>query len=156
MADYLRDIWPDCSPPEASMPGKDLRNTPGFAFEIKARSRFEPLAFVRQASKNALLDEKPLVVVRMTGQGEASIGSWLAFTPLLHMRDLIREAGYSSLGRGDPATNPQAHSLGLGSGLVEPYELGRSLSEATRTAIFRTLGLRPGDREMEILRGEST
>ena len=68
---WLRDHgWHDAIGVAASLPGKDILNTPGHAIEVKARFDFNPQAWLRQATRNAKPDERPCVIVRMAGQGE--------------------------------------------------------------------------------------
>jgi hypothetical protein len=140
LADDCRAIWPDVEAVPAGLPGVDLRNTPGIAFEVKSRRRFNPMEWARQAGRNTPEGEIPLVVVRMTGQGPASIGEWLAFTPWKYQKRLIEEAGYgTAMGGGNPPENTQAHQPWPGPGVERLHELGCALSEAASAAIFRRL-----------------
>jgi hypothetical protein len=71
IARWLREHgWPRARSQWGSQPGKDIRYTPGHAIEVKARSDFAPLKWLRQAKANAKPSEIPCVVVRFNGQGE--------------------------------------------------------------------------------------
>jgi hypothetical protein len=66
--------------------GKDILNVP-FDVEIKARTDFQPLAWLRQATKRAAAhQELPFVVCRMNGQGEDA-SEYLAF---MRFGDLVQ------------------------------------------------------------------
>jgi hypothetical protein len=88
--------WGQAEARPPSMPGRDLVGMPGLAPEVKARAEFEPLAWLRQARKNAGAD-LGYVVWRPNGMGPQSIGEW----PVMLRHDdfvrLLHQAGY-----GDP------------------------------------------------------
>jgi hypothetical protein len=65
--------------------GKDIVNVP-FDVEIKARSAFQPLEWLRQATKRAAGKELAFVVCRMNGQGEDA-SEYLAF---MRFGDLVQ------------------------------------------------------------------
>jgi hypothetical protein len=65
--------------------GKDILNVP-FDVEIKARTAFQPLEWLRQATKRADGKELPFVVCRMNGQGEDA-SEYLAF---MRFADLVQ------------------------------------------------------------------
>lgn len=161
IAEDIKDIFPDAAPPPAGAPGKDLRNTPGLAAEIKARNRFDPLAWIRQASRNANDGELPVVIARMTGQGEVNIDEWLTFTTYGHFKDLLRRAKYGryAVGAGDTTPDLEADQLRDRTGVDESHKFGGPVSAAERLALGKTLllalGLRPRDGTLEVLGGES-
>ncbi len=96
-ARYLAENgWPFALPTGAGAAGRDITGTPGLAWEIKARTGFEPMANLRQATANAGAD-LPLVLLRPNGVGPANIGIWPVFTTLDQAVRLLRAAGY-----GDP------------------------------------------------------
>jgi hypothetical protein len=81
--------WDNARPPERrGQPGRDILGMPGLAPEVKARANFDPLAWTRQASKNAG-DDMPMVVLRANGQGEAQIAEWLVIRQLGHDTHLL-------------------------------------------------------------------
>ena len=66
--------------------GKDIHNVP-FDCEIKARTEFQPLAWLKQVTKRAAAhQELPFVVCRMNGQGEDA-AEYLAF---MRFGDLVQ------------------------------------------------------------------
>lgn len=67
---------PDPKPTFGSEPGRDVKNVPGLAIEVKARRDFRPLEWLRQAEANAD-EDLPVLIVRCDGQGEQSVGQWL-------------------------------------------------------------------------------
>ena len=74
-------VFPDASSNPASLAGKDILNTPGWAIEVKARRAFNPVEWSKQASKNAG-NEIPVVIMRPDGLGEESVHKFLAFMTL--------------------------------------------------------------------------
>ena len=94
---YREHGWPHADRVPASLPGRDITGMPGLAPEVKARSDFQPRAWVRQAVRNAGPD-MPYVVMRCNGQGEADLAEWLVLRPLLDDTKLLIDAGYGSLG----------------------------------------------------------
>jgi hypothetical protein len=81
---YLSQWWPHASIGRGA--GKDILNVP-FDVEIKARSAFQPLEWLRQVTKRAAAHrELPFVVCRMNGQGE-SAEDYLAF---MRFGDLVQ------------------------------------------------------------------
>jgi len=94
VADYLQKHGvPDAEPTFGSEPGRDVKNVPGLAFEVKARSEFRPLEWARQAEAAADGDV-PVVVVRCNGQGEKSVDEWLAFVRLSDLVKLVTSPPY--------------------------------------------------------------
>lgn len=88
-AAYLESIFPDAVSIAASLPGKDILNTPGWAFEVKGRREFKPTEWSKQMTKNELPDEYSACIMRPDGYGEARIGQWLVFMTFKEFRDLI-------------------------------------------------------------------
>jgi hypothetical protein len=77
LASYLQGRgWPLAIPSQLRQPGRDVRNTPGLSFEVKATSAVPLLAALRQANRNAGPDI-PVVVWRPDGYGLAKIGQWV-------------------------------------------------------------------------------
>jgi hypothetical protein len=76
--------------------GTDVFNMLGLACEVKARKGFSPLAWVKQAVANADGD-LPFVLMRLDGQGPASVADWPVVMRTEDFTRLIRAAGY-----GDP------------------------------------------------------
>lgn len=99
VAEHLRaNGWPHASSAGAGRNGVDILETPDIAVEVKARAGLDPLAWVKQAEKDA--DGRlPFCVFRPNGMGETP-GRYIAFLRLDDLVALLRAAGY-----GDPATD---------------------------------------------------
>ena len=81
---YLRQWWENASVGRGA--GKDIHNVP-FDCEIKARTDFQPLAWLKQVTKRASAhNELAFVVCRMNGQGEDA-AEYLAF---MRFGDLVQ------------------------------------------------------------------
>lgn len=94
VADYLREHgWPFAEPVGAGRGGSDLTGTPDIAVEIKARAGFDPAAALRQA-EDAADGRLPFVVLRLNGQGPASVEEWPVVIRLGRFVEVLREAGY--------------------------------------------------------------
>ena len=92
VAEYLRTWWPSASVQRGN--GKDVINVP-FDLEIKSRTEFSPLAWLRQVkARTEQTGELASVVVRMNGQGE-NAGEYLAFMPFSDLVELLIKAGYT-------------------------------------------------------------
>lgn len=124
---YWRPVYPDVTGVAAGMGGTDLVNTGHMAAEIKARRRLDFMAWLRQARKNASPDQVPVVIVRMTGQGEAAIDDWLAFTDHWHLRKLVK-AYELSMGTGSPRTDPETDQDRPGAGVEQLDNVGYTIS----------------------------
>ena len=83
VATYLSQWWRSASIGRGS--GKDIHNVP-FDIEVKARSDFQPLAWLKQVEKRTQGKELSAVVCRMNGQGEDA-AEYLAF---MRFSDLIQ------------------------------------------------------------------
>lgn len=88
LADYLRQQFPQAESLAASLPGKDIKNTPSWAIEVKATKDFNPTEFLKQAQANAGMDW-PLAVYRPRGYGPEKMDAWVAMMPLRYMRELV-------------------------------------------------------------------
>ena len=86
--------------------GKDILNVP-FDVEIKARTDFQPLAWLRQATKRAAAhQELPFVVCRMNGQGEDAT-EYLAFMRFGDLVQLLLDAGYGDIQQDSVQLEPE-------------------------------------------------
>jgi hypothetical protein len=83
VAAYLSQWWRSASVGRGA--GKDIHNVP-FDIEVKARSDFQPLAWLKQVEKRTQGKELSAVVCRMNGQGEDA-AQYLAF---MRFQDLIQ------------------------------------------------------------------
>lgn len=96
VADYLRQHgWPHARSIGAGEAGADIVEVVDLDVEVKARRGFDPLAAMRQqAERND--GRLPFAVLRMDGQGEATVGAWPVVIRLDRFVELLREAGYGS------------------------------------------------------------
>jgi len=90
---YLTQWWGNASVGRGA--GKDIHNVP-FDCEIKARTEFQPLAWLKQVTKRAGGKELPFVVCRMNGQGEDA-AEYLAFMRFGDLVQLLLMSGYGDI-----------------------------------------------------------
>ena len=94
VAAYLQQWWPYASVGRGA--GKDITNVP-FDIEVKARSAFQPLEWLRQSRKRTEKNQElNLVVCRMNGQGEDA-AEYLAFLSFSDLVQLLIKAGYADI-----------------------------------------------------------
>jgi hypothetical protein len=94
-AAYLAQWWNGATVGRGS--GKDIVNIPNVDIEVKARSTFSPLEWLRQVKKRTeKTRDLPIVVCRMNGQGEDA-GGYLAFMQFSDLVQLLLKAGYGDL-----------------------------------------------------------
>jgi len=104
IAEYLKQWWPYADTAGAGRQGEDILNIPTLSIEVKARSDFQPLAWIKQSASNAN-GKLPIVIMRCNGQGE-DVGQYLAFMrvddlmPILHQvvptHEVVRCSGCGS------------------------------------------------------------
>lgn len=87
-AEYLKPVFPDARGIAASLKGRDILETPGYAIEVKATKDFNPTTFMKQAVANSNGDW-PFSIYRPRGYGPAKVDLWVAMTTLCEMRNLI-------------------------------------------------------------------
>ena len=90
---YLQTWWRSASVGRGA--GKDVHNVP-LDIEIKARTEFSPLAWIKQVEKRSQGKELSAVVVRMNGQGE-DCSQYLAFMRFQDLVGLLLKAGYGDI-----------------------------------------------------------
>ena len=103
VAAYLSTWWGNASVGRGA--GKDITNVP-FDVEVKARSAFQPLEWLRQATKRANGKELPMVVCRMNGQGETP-ENYLAFMRFGDLVQLLIQAGYADIQKDSVQLEPE-------------------------------------------------
>ena len=93
VAQYLAQWWEHAESAGAGRQGKDITGVP-FDLEVKARSAFQPKAWLDQVRQRLVIGELPIVVMRFNGQGEdaSTYGAMLRFDDLV---SLLLKAGYS-------------------------------------------------------------
>ncbi len=95
VAQYLSaNGFPYAESTGAGRQGSDITGTVGIDWEIKARTNFSPGETMRQLKNRANDLDLRVAVLRLNGQGEASIGEWVALLTLEQLVALIRQAGY--------------------------------------------------------------
>jgi hypothetical protein len=77
----------------AGRSGTDVTGTVGIDWEIKARTGFNPAAAIAQL-KDRKKGDLGIVVLRLNGQGEKSVGDWVTILRGEDLVWLLREAGY--------------------------------------------------------------
>jgi len=100
---YLSQWWENASVGRGA--GKDIHNVP-FDCEIKARTEFQPLAWLKQVTKRAGGKELPFVVCRMNGQGEDA-AEYLAFIRFGDLVQLLLMAGYGHIQKDSVQLEPE-------------------------------------------------
>ncbi len=113
-----RDIYPYAEPIGAGQNGADITGTPGVAIEVKARRGLSLGEWLRQAVRQAAGGDVPVLVVRLDGQGEATIDDWPAVLPLHVLLQLLADAGYGTSpdgGRGGQLPAPGGRAVVDGS-----------------------------------------
>jgi len=87
IADYLKQFWAYADTAGAGRQGEDILNIPTISIEVKARSDFQPLAWIKQAQTNAA-NKLPMVIMRCNGQGE-DVSQYLAFMKVGDLMPLL-------------------------------------------------------------------
>ena len=95
VADYLKAHgFPYAESTGAGRQGSDITGTPCLDWEIKARTNFDPSGTIKQLAARSKDGTLGLAVLRLNGQGEASVGQWVGMLPLSVLVQLLNEAGY--------------------------------------------------------------
>ena len=87
VAEWLKQWYPYALPVGAGSQGEDITGVP-FSIEVKARSDFSPLAWIKQAETNKA-DKLAFVVSRCNGQGE-DVAQYLAFMRLGDLMNILQ------------------------------------------------------------------
>lgn len=103
VAAYLSQWWRSASVGRGA--GKDIHNVP-FDIEVKARSDFQPLQFIKQVEKRSQGKELSAVVCRMNTQGEDA-SQYLAFMRFQDLVDLLLKAGYGDIQKDSVELEPE-------------------------------------------------
>ena len=93
VAEYLKQWWAYADTAGAGRQGEDILNIPTVSIEVKARSDFQPLAWIKQAEANSN-HKLPLVIMRCNGQGE-DVGEYLAFIRVKDLMPILHQAAPS-------------------------------------------------------------
>jgi hypothetical protein len=89
IAEYLKQFWAYADTAGAGRQGEDILNIPTISIEVKARSDFQPLAWIKQAETNAN-GKLPMVIMRCNGQGEDA-GEYLAFVKVKDIMPILAD-----------------------------------------------------------------
>jgi len=104
VADYLQTWWHGGAVGRGN--GKDIVNIP-MDIEVKARSAFQPLEWLRQGRRRTeKTGELSLVVCRMNGQGE-NPEEYLAFLRFSDLVELLIRAGYADIQQDSVELSPE-------------------------------------------------
>lgn len=96
---FRRQGWPHAESAGAGRSGADITGLGSLRCEVKARADFDPLKWLRQATKHKTYpDDLPFVVWRPNGYGPSNVNEWPVMLRLDEFTALLRDAGY---GRGD-------------------------------------------------------
>ena len=82
--------WPNAKSIEAFLPGVDVNGVNGLAIEVKATSKGDLLAALRQAEANRIDDQTPIVVWRPNGYGKQKTGQWVVAMTLNDFTNLYQ------------------------------------------------------------------
>ena len=97
VAEYLAaNGFPYAESTGAGRQGSDITGTVGIDWEVKARAGFNPAETMKQLKERGNDLDLRVAVLRLNGQGEASIGDWVALLSLEQLVELIRQAGYGN------------------------------------------------------------
>jgi len=95
VAEYLaKRGFPFAESTGAGRSGTDITGTVGIDWEVKARADFNPSGAMKQLKERGNEKDLPVVVLRLNGQGEASVGEFMVCLRLEDFVKLIRDAGY--------------------------------------------------------------
>ena len=95
-ANYLKVIFPEAESVAASLPGRDIKNTPGLSVEVKATTKGDLTGALRQAARNGTNGDTPFVIYRPVGYGPERIDDWLVAVRFGDAIDLLAQAGYGA------------------------------------------------------------
>ena len=94
LANFLVEYgFPFAESTGAGRSGTDVTGTVGIDWEVKARTGFNPAAAIAQLKDRAKGD-LGIVVLRLNGQGEQTVGDWVSLMRTEDLVWLLREAGY--------------------------------------------------------------
>jgi hypothetical protein len=94
---FAANGWPYAEPVGAGRQGSDITGMPGIDVEVKARAGLDLPALLRQLDTRASEGLLGVGVLRLNGQGPASINEWPVVLRLDDFTALLRAAGYGNL-----------------------------------------------------------
>lgn len=95
IADYLRENgWPNALPVGAGRDGSDITGIAGLDIEIKARTRLDLAGLMTQLKERKAQSGMGVGVLRLNGQGEKSVGQFVAILTFDDLIYLLKSSGY--------------------------------------------------------------
>lgn len=95
VAEYLKaNGFPHAESTGAGRSGTDVTGIVGVDIEVKARTGLDLPGLLKQLKDRALEGFLGLGVIRLNGQGEATVGEWVMVLRLEDGVNLLRDAGY--------------------------------------------------------------
>ncbi len=93
---FAENGWPFAEPVGAGRGGTDITGMPGLDVEVKARRGLDLPSLLRQLDERAAHGNLGFGILRLDGQGPASIESWPVVLRLDDFTALLRAAGYGT------------------------------------------------------------
>ena len=93
---FIDNGWLSAHAGSASAAGSDIRGIDGLDVEVKARRAFDPLGTSKQLEARSKETGMGVAVMRLDGQGDKSIGSFLCFLRFDDLIYLLKASGYGS------------------------------------------------------------
>jgi hypothetical protein len=93
----VEEGWPYAQSTGAGRSGTDVTGTIGIDWEVKAKKDFNPSAAIKQLKERSDGETLPVAVLRLNGQGPATVGDWPVVLRLDDLIRLLKEAGYQDL-----------------------------------------------------------
>jgi hypothetical protein len=78
----------------AAAAGSDIRGIEGLDIEVKARRGFDPALAMAQLRRRSRESGLGVALLRLNGQGEASIDDWVGCIRLADLVYLLKASGY--------------------------------------------------------------
>lgn len=94
---FVENGWPYAEPVGAGRSGTDVTGMPGLDVEVKARRGLDLPQLLRQLDERAAHGNLGFGILRLDGQGPASIADWPVVLRLDDFTALLRAAGYGTL-----------------------------------------------------------
>ena len=117
VAEWLKQWYPNAESTGAGRQGEDITGVP-FSIEVKARSDFAPLQWIKQAETNKN-DRITFVVSRCNGQAERA-EEYLAFMRLGDLMNLLQERAPNN----DPSRCQQCGSWMITNTICHTCQIG--------------------------------
>ena len=103
VASYLSTWWENASVGRGA--GRDIYGVP-YDCEVKSRTGFQPLAWLKQQAKRTQGKSLGFVVLRCNGQGEDA-SQYLAMMPFGELVELLLKAGYADIQKDSVELEPE-------------------------------------------------